>query len=151
MICSPVTGEQMIKVGTVRRIVKEPDNSYYLLIPVYYSKSENRYHRVLPDMLLPFMHYTVETIVRSLNNDQDLDLHDLPSDSSRIRWKRQVCDLLYRLSELKHSDSFGSLPEPLLSSLIRGNSRLVCSEITFHVFIPEVLVRMVNLTERKRL
>ena len=72
----------MSYAGTVRRIVKESDNSFWLLIPVYYSGSEHRYHRVLPDYLVKFKHYTIQTITEAANDDQDLDQYDLPSDSS---------------------------------------------------------------------
>lgn len=72
--------------GTARRTVKEPGRKWYIWIPVYYSEAAHRYHRILPGFLLPYKHYTVNTIKASEDDHQDLDLYDLPSDSSRIRW-----------------------------------------------------------------
>lgn len=109
VIISPLNGEELIRVGTAKRIVREPDYTYFLLIPVCYSPSENRYHRVLPDYLLPYKHYTLNTILRAVNDDQDLDLYDLPSDSSRSRWKKLNHSLFKRKSDLKLSDSPPSL------------------------------------------
>lgn len=82
------------QVGTVRRIVREPDRIHFIWIPVIRCEEDGRYHRVLPDFLLPFKHYTVNTISAAVNDNADLDLYDLPSDSSRIRWKRSLPNLL---------------------------------------------------------
>ena len=76
----------MKQIGTVRRIVREPDSVYYIWIPVFYSEAAERYHRALPDFLLPFKHYTTNVIKASEENNPDLDLFDFPSDSSRFRW-----------------------------------------------------------------
>ena len=85
------------KVGTARRIVKETGAQYYLWVPVVYSESEDRYHRVLPDTLIPFKHYTAETIADAANNDKDLDDYEISSsDSSRLRWKKEIRTLLIR-------------------------------------------------------
>ncbi len=110
----------MKKVGIVRRILREPDKKYFIWIPVYYSESENRYHRGLPDLLLPYKHYTIKTIIDAVNDDADLDLYDLPSDSSRSRWKKLAYDLLHRRSDLKHSDHSASLLSSLLSVSLCG-------------------------------
>ena len=85
VIC-PDTGTLMKQSGTARRIIREPDKTSYIWIPVYYSEESGRYHRVLPEFVIPFKHYILNVIKASEENDPDLDLSDLPSDSSRIRW-----------------------------------------------------------------
>lgn len=133
-------------VGTVKRIVKEADRTYFLLIPVCYSPSENRYHRILPNFLVPYKHYTVETIKQAVNDDQDLDLHDLPSDSSRIRWKK----LIDRRSEPKHSDSF-SLSCLLHVITFSVTDRSVTLSVIIHGFTPGELAGLLNQPIYKRL
>ena len=76
----------MKQTGTARRIVREPDRSYFIWIPVYRSKATGRYHRVLPDFLIPYKHYTTIVVKASEEDDVDLDYYSLPSDSSRARW-----------------------------------------------------------------
>ena len=85
-VLCPDTGTPMKQSGTARRIIREPDKTYYIWIPVYYSVYADRYHRVLPDFVIPFKHYISNVIKASEENHPDLDYYDLPSDSSRIRW-----------------------------------------------------------------
>ena len=83
----------MKQCGTARRIVKEPEKQWFIWVPVYYSEAAHRFHRVLPDFLLPYKHYTANTIKAAHENHQDLDLCDRPSDSSRIRWNQWLLSL----------------------------------------------------------
>ena len=83
----------MKQSGTARRIIRDPDKTYYIWIPVYYSEEAHRYHRVLPDFVIPFKQYVSNVIRASVNNDPDLDLYNLPSDSSRIRWNSWIHSL----------------------------------------------------------
>ena len=92
-VFDPDTGEQMVYAGTARRIVKMPDLVYFLWILVYYSPSSGKYHRLLPDFLAPYKHYTVPTIDASASDDPDIDAYDKPSDSSRSRWKKWIAFL----------------------------------------------------------
>ena len=59
----------MKQSGTARRIIRDPDKTYYIWIPVYYSEEAHRYHRVLPDFVIPFKQY-VSNVIRaySLNS-----------------------------------------------------------------------------------
>ena len=150
-ICHPDTGEVLKRVGTVRRIVREPDHTYFLLIPVCYSESEDKYHRVLPDFLRPYKHYNLSTICRAVNDDQDLDLYDLPSGSSRTRWKKLAYALLERKSELKHTDSPASLSKLLHHNSICATSDSVITEMHNHWFSPEELAGLLNHPIHKRL
>ena len=141
----------MSYAGTVRRIVKESDNSFWLLIPVYYSGSEHRYHRVLPDYLVKFKHYTIQTITEAANDDQDLDQYDLPSDSSRKRWKDLAYALLNWKSDLKLSDDSSSLPGALHTTPNSGFADHVKVGFTFHRFSTAELGGLLNLSIYKRL
>ena len=141
----------MSYAGTVRRIVKESDNSFWLLIPVYYSGSEHRYHRVLPDYLVKFKHYTIQTITEAANDDQDLDQYDLPSDSSRKRWKDLAYALLNWKSDLKLSDDSSSLPPTLHIIPCSGINDNVKVGITIHRFSTAELGGLLNLSIYKRL
>ena len=76
----------MKQSGTARRIVREPDRHLFIWIPVYRSEATGRYHRVLPDFLIPYKHYTTNVVKASEEDDINLDYYSLPSDSSRIRW-----------------------------------------------------------------
>lgn len=109
IVCSkdvlcPDTGTVMKLSGTAKRIVREPDHTFYIWIPVYYSEQTGRYHRGLPDFLRPYKHYTLNTIMASLENHTDLDLHDLPSDSSRYRW---LHDSGLSLLHITYSEQYG--------------------------------------------
>ena len=141
----------MMYIGTVQRIVREGDRSYWLWIPVYYSVSENRYHRVLPDFLVKYKQYTIKTITDAVNDEQDLDLHNLPSDSSRIRWKNLIRQLLQRKSELKRSDDSSSLPYGLQSIHFSGITSHVKVGSTIHRFSTAELGGLLYLSIHKRL
>lgn len=141
---SPETNEELIKVGTAKRLVKEPDYTYYLIIPVVYSKSENRYHRVLPDFLIPYKHYTTNTINRASDEDQDLDLYDFPSDSSRLRWIK----LLKKKSDPFHSSS---LSNSLHNILFRSTSGSVTPAVLLDWFSPGQLAGLMSHPIYKRL
>ncbi len=95
LIC-PDTGTEMKICGTARRIVREPGHSFTLWILIAYSEAAKRYHRILPDFLVPNKHYTVNTIKASEEGNEDLDLFDCPSDSTRIRWHRWLSSLTVR-------------------------------------------------------
>lgn len=138
--------------GTVRRVMKVPDHKRWIWLPVIRLCNEGSYHRVLPDCLIKFKHYSAKTIARSLNEDADLDLHDLPSDSTRERWKKLAYECLKRKSELKHSDSSGSLSLPLHNN---NHFRDCTDEVEVDAFNqkfePGMLARLFMLTARKRL
>lgn len=53
LVLDPETGLPMRFCGTARRSVKTPKDSYWIWIPVAVS-SNGRYHRVLPDFLVPY-------------------------------------------------------------------------------------------------
>ena len=80
--------------GTARRIVKSGTDIFYIWIPVYID-SYHKYHRALPNFLLPYKHYTIETIMKAIHNDPDIDLFDL--ETSLLYW------------HLPHSHHFSSL------------------------------------------
>lgn len=114
-VLCPVTHQPMVRISTVKRIVKEPDHTYYIWIPVYYSEQTNRYHRVLPDFLLPYKHYTAVTVQTAMTDGVDLDYYSYPSDSTRYRWKRwwrhKILDMIYVLKYLCLLIK-GTVPEP---------------------------------------
>ena len=69
----------------VWRIVKEPDKTYHIRIPVYKDKENNKYHRGLPSFLIPHKHYTAQTI-QSVIDDEDDIRSSLISDCLRRIW-----------------------------------------------------------------
>ena len=95
-VLDPETGLPMRFCGTARRCVKTPKGSYWIWIPVAVS-SNGRHHRVLPDFLVPYKHYSVQTIESALDNDLDLDRYSLPSDSSVYRWNKWLDKLIVQL------------------------------------------------------
>ena len=76
----------MKQCGTARRIVREPDHTFYIWILVYYCETTGKYHRVLPDFLIGFVHHSVYTVLAAIEKNEDLDLYDYPSDITRMRW-----------------------------------------------------------------
>lgn len=149
MLC-PDSNLPMKIVWYVRRVFRIPDKKCFISIPVYYSESENKYHRGLPDSLVPFKHYTVDTITDAVNDDQDLDQYSFPSDSSRSRWKKLAYELLRRISEKKQSDSSDSLPETL-RNIINGSLDSVKITTATYSFSTEVLVGLLLLRAHQRL
>ena len=112
-VLDPETGLPMRFCGTARRCVKTPKGSYWIWIPVAVS-SNGRHHRVLPDFLVPYKHYSVQTIESALDNDLDLDLYSFPSDSSVSRWNKWLDKLIVQLRiSLKLVDP----PDSLLQQL----------------------------------
>lgn len=98
---------------TARRIVKSGIDIFYIWIPVYID-SYHKYNRALPNFLLPYKHYTIETIMKAIQNDPDIDLFDLPCDSTIIRWKTKLSSLFDLETSLlywhlAHSHYFSSL------------------------------------------
>jgi len=103
----------MRRVGTARRIVREPDRYYYIWVPVYYSEDTDTYHRVLPAFLTKFKHYTVKTIECSIENNLNLDWYDRPCDSIRQKWNRWFKK---NIPVMKLAVPEDSLPETLLNN-----------------------------------
>lgn len=99
--------------GAARKFVKSGTDSFYIWIPVYID-SYHKYHRALPNFLLPYKHYTIETIMKAIHNDPDIDLFDLPCDSTIVRWKTKLSSLFDLETSLlywhlPHSHHFSSL------------------------------------------
>lgn len=128
----------MSYVCSVKRLfLSEGDNETrkkWIWIPVYYSNSENRYHRVLPDCLVKHKHYCIGTIVDAVNQDSDLDQYSFPSDSSISRWKKQAYELLRRKAEKEHSDSSDSLSYTLQNHPTCDPADYVNFSTVTHVF-----------------
>ena len=112
-VLDPETGLPMRFCGTARRCVKTPKGSYWIWIPVAVS-SNGRHHRVLPDFLVPYKHYSVQTIESALDNDLDLDRYSLPSDSSVSRWNKWLDKLIV---QLRSSLGLEIPPDSLLQQL----------------------------------
>lgn len=102
----PQWNDSLKKVGTAKRIVREVGKKFILWIPVVFSEKDKKYHRVLPQFLAPFMHYTLITVLNAANDNDDLDQYDGPSDSTISRWKRKIREP-YR----KRLTVSGSLPK----------------------------------------
>lgn len=136
----------MSYVHTVRRRYLSghdyDEEKHWIWIPVYYSPSEHRYHRVLPDCLAKFKHYILNTIAMAVNHDNDLDQYSFPSDSSIRRWRKLACDLLRRKAELKHSVSSVSLPDPLHDHFRSGCADIVDSVTVIYKFSAAELGRL---------
>ena len=118
MICretvsDPETDLPMTLRGTARRRVKTPKGSYWLWIPIAVS-ANGRYHRVLPAFLVPYKHYSVQSIESALDWDQVLDSYPLPSDSSVYRWNRWLDKLI---AQLRISLKLNDPPDSLLQEL----------------------------------
>ena len=83
----------MKQCGTAKRIVREPDRTFFIWIPVCYCESTGKYHRILPDFLIKFVHYTVYVISASLDDDPELIDNISPCRKTRKRWFcRFTCD-----------------------------------------------------------
>ena len=85
-VLDPETGLPMRFCGTARRCVKTPKGSYWIWIPVAVSSN-----------VVPYKHYSVQTIESALDNDLDLDRYSLPSDSSVYRWNKWLDKLIVQL------------------------------------------------------
>lgn len=101
--------------GTARRIVKSGTDTFYIWIPVYID-SDHKYHRTLPNFLLPYKHYKLDTIKMVIRNNPDIDLFDLPCDSTIIRWKSKLSSLFNLGTSLL---SWNPLHSYHLSSLVQ--------------------------------
>lgn len=86
-VLDPYTGEPMKKCGTCRRIVRTPFGTFYVWIEVYVD-SQGHYHRALPDFLLPYKHFSVQTVEAALDNDKDLDMYNYSPCGTTVQyWK----------------------------------------------------------------
>ena len=111
--------------GTARRIVKAGTDTFYIWIPVYID-SDHKYHRALPNFLLPYKHYKLDTIKMAIRNDPDIDLFDLPCDSTIMRWKSKMSSLFdleisllsWHLPHSHHLSSFVQMTLPFHTSLM---------------------------------
>lgn len=92
----PYTNESLSPCGTCSRIVKTPEDTFTIWIEVY-RDSKGKYHRALPDFLLPYKHYSIQTIESMLDDDDNLYGHsNIPSGSTEYRWNRWMHDFLFK-------------------------------------------------------
>ena len=112
----------MKKVGPARRIVKGLEEVQYLWIPIYYSEEDHRYHRVLPDTLVPYKHYDLDTIALAAKDRSEFKSAFFTSRASIARWNKWVRELLNGNAEPKLSASSSSLPNKLHHSDASGSS-----------------------------
>lgn len=90
----------MEQVGTVERIMKTPDTQCNIWIPVFCSKEEDgkkKYHRGLPEILVPYKHYDADTICKGIADHVNLDDKQLPCTSTLFRWRKWAIELYEKL------------------------------------------------------
>lgn len=86
----PLCGGELQSRGKVRRLVrmKNGEKKYYF-ISRYSCKECKHWHRVLPDVLIPYKQYPKKVIEGfidgSITND-DLDFEDYPCEITQKRW-----------------------------------------------------------------
>ena len=133
----PGSGLTLKTVGTARRIVREVGKKFILWIPIVYSENDGKYHRVLPQFLKKFMQYTVITVLNAVNDNDDLDQYDGPSDPTISRWKKKLRELLR-----KRLTASGSLPKKyhftyeqllFLFDLCSGQTTLIMDRALFSI------------------
>lgn len=77
----------------VKRVVKERyGEKRFIYVPRYKCTSCGYLHRVLPEDLLPFKHYSKDVIdgaVEGLITNDILGFEDYPSDMQIKRWKKE--------------------------------------------------------------
>lgn len=110
-----------------------PGRTITIWIDVYLD-SKNKYHRALPDFLIPYKHYSVQTIESALDDDMDLDQYDNPSDSSRSRWESMLYAVMLIL---------------MLKILISGIFRKLLQAEGLQTDDPEALLELFQKTYRR--
>ena len=86
-----ICGKEMKYRSSCKRIVKFPGGEKReILIPVLTCCG--KYKRDIPDWLVPFKHYTKETIEQVRNgevSEEDILYEDFPSEVTMKRWRSQ--------------------------------------------------------------
>ena len=90
MLC-PICGKEMKYRSTIPRIVKFPGGEKRE-IKIRVLTCCGKYRRELPTYLLPFKHYTKETIEKVRNgevSEEDILYEDFPCEMTMKRWRSQ--------------------------------------------------------------
>lgn len=129
-VIDPFNHEELNHFSIAERIVRTPTESYFIQIYVY-RFSDGSYHRALPSFLVPYKHYTSQSIESVLDMDLEIDNEDLPSDSSHYRWKLwffsllSAIDVILTSTDVKPADDASSL----LQMLRMKHKRNISAEI----------------------
>ena len=123
----PETNTPMKPYGFARRKFIEPHvesdpRVFHVWVPVYVNPETGRHHRVLPDFLLPFKHYTVQSMEAVIEADEDTDICDYPCESTKRNWISQFADFWDSL--VAHLEDAPSLVAEILGAAAR---RLTCA------------------------
>ena len=86
-----ICGKEMKYRSTTKRIVKFPGGEKRE-IQIRVFTCCGKYKRELPDYLVPFKHYTKDTIEEAVSKDisEDLRFEDFPCEMTIKRWKNVV-------------------------------------------------------------
>lgn len=115
------------------RIVRhEGGESEKILIPRHQCSNPKcrRIHRMLPDILVPFKHYTEDVIADAVSNRLDVNrTNDAPSPATIRRWKRWIrlnsTDIDGHLKSIAHREL--DFSKELLQSGVSLLKKLMCS------------------------
>ena len=107
----PECNKLMQSHGRCRRHVHLPEGRTQLSLRVFFCDTCRRYHRELPDFLIPHKYHCAETVAATFDSDK-AEL-DCDADDSTIRRLKQwvvdffeLCDKYFREKESNHHLSF---------------------------------------------
>ena len=103
----PECNKLMQSHGRCRRHVHLPDGRTQLSLRVFFCDTCRRYHRELPDFLIPHKYHCAETVAAAYDSDMaELDCY---AENSTIRRLKQwvadyleMCDKIFREKESNH-------------------------------------------------
>ena len=89
-IC-PYCGGDLQKRGKVKRLIRGPyGKKSHIYVERYSCKKCGRWHRLIPNDILPYKQYLRDVVEMSLKDilEEDLRYEDYPSDITKYRWKK---------------------------------------------------------------
>ncbi len=137
----PECNKLMQSHGRCRRHVHLPDGRTQLSLRVFFCDTCRRYHRELPDFLIPHKYHCAETVASTY--DSDMSELDCDADDSTIRRLKQwvvdffeLCDKFLLGKEAKHQ------PLPFVKNT--GNKSRTESSLPVLRFLVQLLVNSGN-------
>lgn len=85
----PYCGGPLQRRGFVKRIMRiEYGKKIFIKLPRYSCKRCGKWHRYIPDNIVPFKHYRKDIIDNVERLTEEINFEDYPSDITRYRWTR---------------------------------------------------------------
>lgn len=60
----------------------------FIKIPRYSCKNCGKWHRFMPDYMVPYKHYRKDILEKCLQDTDELPYEDYPADITKYRWKK---------------------------------------------------------------